>query len=144
MTSWRSKDWDYGAVVVAVIATILWLVTMLSTPRFTLVGHTVVLTQGIMAGFILVGAAGWVLIEVFTRPGETVWDLIARVAVGFIGFGLIGGLAAYVFDFGDYLIVPALVGGNDFAAFEFAGVIFLGFVLIWNAAWSHSRRFVRA
>ena len=145
MTKWRTRgNWDLGAVVVAVIASVLWIVTTLSRPSFTVVGHTVVLTQGIMAGVLIFGAAGWAAIEVFTPPGETVGALLMRSLVGFVAVGLFGGLVAYVFNWGAYLIAPAISGGNDAAIFELVGVIFLGFVFIWDAAWSHSRRFVRA
>ncbi|MFZ0700083.1 MAG: hypothetical protein WAN74_07860 [Thermoplasmata archaeon] len=138
------SNWDLGAVVVAIIASVAWLITMLSKPSFVVIGHTVVVTQGIMAGVILFGAAVWAAIEVFTPPGETVGGLILRSAAGFLVGGLFGGFAAYVFNWGSYLINPAIGGGNGAAIFELAGVLFLGFVLIWDAAWSHSRRFVRA
>ncbi len=144
MTKWRTTNWDLGAVVVAAIASILWLITMLSRPSFAVIGHTVVVTQGIMAGVLLFGAAVWAAIEVFTPPGETVGALILRSIVGFVAGGLFGGLVSYVFNWGAYLINPALSGGNGAAVFELVGVLALGFVFIWDAAWSHSRRFVRA
>lgn len=140
----EGKNWAFGAIVVAVIATILWLVTTLSRPSFTVLNHTVVMTQGIMAGVLLVGAMGWLIVEVFTGPGENVGHLILRVIVGFGVFGLFGGLVAYVFDWGNYLFNPALAGGNYAAMAELAAIIFLGIAVMWNAAWAHSRRFVRA
>ncbi len=140
----RMANWDLGAVVVAIIASFAWIVTMFSKPSFVVIGHTVVVTQGIMAGAILLGAAFWLVIEVFTPPGESHGALLLRSGAGFVVGGFIGGLFAYVFNFGAYLINPAISAGNGAAIFELAGVIFLGFVLIWNAAWSHSSRFVRA
>ena len=144
MTKWRTTNWDLGAVVVAVIASILWIITMLSPPSFVVIGHTVVLTQGIMAGVLLFGAAVWAAIEVFTPPGETVGALLLRSTAGFLLGGLLGGLMAYVFNWGAFLINPAISGGNGAAVFELLGVLVLGFVFIWDAAWSHSRRYLRA
>ena len=137
-------NWSLGAVVVAAIATILLLVTLLSKPSFVVMGHTVLITQGIMAGLLLFGAAFWLVIEVFTPPGDGAWDVIWRSLLGFLLGGLFGGLMAYSFNFGAYLINPAISGGNFFAVYELIAIIFAGIVLIWDAAWSHSRRFVRA
>lgn len=144
MTKWRTTNWDLGAVVVALIASGLWFVTMLSRPSFVVIGHTVVVTQGIMAGVILFGAAVWAAIEVFTPPGETVGALVLRSFAGFIAGGLFGGLVSYVFNWGAYLINPAISAQNGAAIFELVGILFLGLVFVWDAAWSHSRRFVRA
>ena len=144
MTKWRTTNWDLGAVVVSLIASALWLMTMLSTPSFVVIGHTVIVSQGIMAGALLFGAAVWAAIEVFTPPGETVGALLLRSAAGFLLGGFFGGLVGYVFNFGSFLINPALSGGNGAAVFELVGVLFLGFVFIWDAAWSHSRRYLRA
>ena len=144
MTKWRTTNWDLGAVVVAAIASVLWLITMLSRPSFAVIGHTVVVTQGIMAGAILFGAAVWAAIEVFTPPGETVGALLLRSFAGFIAGGLFGGFFAFMFNWGAFLINPAISAGNGAAIFELIGIFFLGLVFIWDAAWSHSRRFVRA
>ena len=140
----EGRNWAFGAIVVGIIATALWLMTMLSRPSFVVLNHTVVLTQGIMAGVLLLGGVGWLIVEVFTGPGENVGHLVLRVIVGFGLGGLLGGLIANVFDWGANLLNPALSGQNYAAMAELAAVIFLGLVLIWNAAWAHSRRFARA
>ena len=133
-----------SALVVAIFASGALILTMLSKPSFVVMGHTVLITQGIMAGVLLFGAAFWLVIEVFTPPGDGAWDVVWRSLLGFLLGGLFGGLMAYVFNFGSYLINPAIAGGNFFAVYELIAIIFAGLVLIWDAAWSHSRRFVRA
>ena len=133
-----------GEITVGAAASLLLAWSLFSKPSFVVMGHTVLITQGIMAGMLLFGAAFWLVIEVFTPPGDGAWDVIWRSLLGFLLGGLFGGLMAYSFNFGSYLINPAIAGGNFFAAYELIAIAFAGLVLIWDAAWSHSRRFVRA
>ena len=133
-----------GEITVGVAASLFLAWSLFSTPSFVLFHHTVIITQGIMAGILLFGAASWLVIEVFTPPGDGAWDVVWRSLLGFVVGGMFGGLVAYVFNFGAYLINPAISGGNFFAVYELIAIAFAGFVLIWDAAWSHSRRFVRA
>ncbi len=138
----RWGNWDVGAIVVGVVATLLVVMTLFSRPTFTIANHTVVITQGIVAGAIIMGALFWAAIEVFTPGGEGLADLLVRSFGGFIAGGLVGGLAAYMFNFGQYLLVPAF-SGNYAAIYELIAVFFVALVLIWDAAWSHSHAYVR-
>lgn len=137
-----ARNWDLGAVVVALIATGLFLLALLSKPQVVILNHTVVVTQGLVVPAILVGALFWAMIEVLTKPGEGILDLIVRSVVGFVVGGLVGGLMGYTFNFGDYLLAPAFAG-NYGAIWELVAILFLGIVLVWDAAWSHSRQYVR-
>jgi len=53
---WNNPNWSIGAVIVALFGTFLLLVSLLSKPQFVVLNHTVVLTQGIVAPAILMGA----------------------------------------------------------------------------------------
>jgi hypothetical protein len=135
-------NWDAGAVVIGILASLLAILSFFSRPTFTVANHVVVITQGIVAGAVIMGALFWAAIEVFTKPGEGLVDLLVRSVGGFVLGGLVGGLMAYLFNFGQYLLVPAFAG-NPAAIYELLAVFFAGIVLIWDAAWSHSRAYVR-
>ena len=137
-----ARNWDLGAIIVAVIASLLFAVSLLSRPQVVILNHTVVISQGLVVPAILVGALIWAAIEVMTPPGKGIADLLIRSLVGFIIGGIVGGILGYSFSFGDYLLAPAFAG-NAGAIFELVAILFLGMVVIWDAAWSHRRQYVR-
>jgi len=137
---WNNPNWSIGAVIVALFGTFLLLVSLLSKPQFVVLNHTVVLTQGIVAPAILMGAIVWAIIEFYTPPGKSISDLLARIIPAFVIGAFLGGLLGYMFNFGKYVINPAFSGNSDALLFLVA-VLLAGLAITWNAAWSHTHGF---
>ncbi len=137
---WNNPNWSLGAVIVALLGTFLLLVSLLSRPQFVIMNHTVVLTQGIVAPAVLMGAIVWAMVEFFTPPGRTIEDLLIRIIPAFIVGAFLGGLLGYMFNFGKFVIEPAFNGNPDALLFLVA-VLAAGLAVTWNAAWSHKHGF---
>ncbi|MDS0257755.1 hypothetical protein ApAK_08800 [Thermoplasmatales archaeon AK] len=137
---WNNPNWSLGAVIVALLGTFLLLVSLLSRPQFIIMHHTVVLTQGIVAPAVLMGAIAWAIIEFFTPPGRSIEDLLIRIIPAFIMGAFLGGLLGYMFNFGKYVIEPAFNGNPDALLF-LVSVLVAGIAITWNAAWSHRHGF---
>ena len=137
---WSNPNWSLGAVIVALFGTFLLLVSLLSRPQLVILHHTVILTQGIVAPAILMGAIIWAIVEFFTPPGRTISDLLVRIIPAFIVGAFLGGLLGYMFNFGKYVIEPAFNGNPDALLFLVA-VLAAGLAVTWNAAWSHKHGF---
>jgi hypothetical protein len=137
---WNNPDWSLGAVIVSLFGTFLLLISLLSKPQFVVMHHTVVLTQGIVAPAVLMGAIVWAIVEFFTPPGKSIEDLLVRIIPAFIIGAFFGGLLGYMYNFGDYVINPAFNGSADALLF-LVSVLVAGLAIVWNAAWSHKHGF---
>ena len=137
---WNNPNWSLGAVIVSLFGTFLLLISLLSKPQFVIMHHTVVLTQGIVAPAVLMGAIVWAMVEFFTPPGRIVGDLLIRIIPAFIIGAFLGGLLGYMFNFGKYVIEPAFNGNPDALLFLVA-VLAAGLAVTWNAAWAHRHGF---
>ena len=137
---WNNPNWSLGAVIVALFGTFLLLISLLSKPQFVIMNHTVVLTQGIVAPAVLMGAIVWAIVEFFTPPGKSIEDLLVRIIPAFIIGAFFGGLLGYMYNFGDYVINPAFNGSADALLF-LVSVLVAGLAIVWNAAWSHKHGF---
>lgn len=137
---WKHKNWDLGSVIVALLGTILIMVTFLSHPHIEVLHHQIIFTQGIVASALIMGATFWLLIELFTPPGTTIIDLLARIVPAFVIGGLLGGFLGYEYHFGSYVLQPALSGNPNALLFLFSSMV-AALAIIWNAAWSHSHGF---
>ncbi|PYB68290.1 hypothetical protein DMB44_04395 [Thermoplasma sp. Kam2015] len=137
---WSNPNWSLGAVIVALIGTFLLLVSLLSKPQFVIMHHTVVLTQGIVAPAVLMGAIVWAMVEFFTPPGRSIEDLLVRIIPAFIIGAFIVGLLGYMFSFGKFVIEPAF-NGNPNALLFLVSVLVAVLAVTWNAAWSHKHGF---
>ena len=137
---WNNPNWSLGAVIVALFGTFLLLISLLSKPQFVVMNHTVVLTQGIVAPAVLMGAIVWAIVEFFTPPGRSISDLLVRIVPAFIIGAFIGGLLGYLFNFGKYVINPAFNGNPDALLFLIS-VLIAGLAVTWNAAWAHKHGF---
>ena len=137
---WYKPNWDIGAVIVALIGTFLLLVSLLSKPEFVILHHTVILTQGIVAPAIVMGAIVWAIVEYFTPPGHTIEDLLVRIIPAFIIGALLGGIIGYLFNFGKLVIQPAFNGNID-ALFFLITILIASLAVTWNAAWAHKKGF---
>jgi len=140
VTHWSNPNWSIGAVIVALLGTFLLLVSLLSKPQFVVMHHTIVLTQGIVAPAVLMGAIVWSIVEFFTPPGKSIEDLLIRIIPAFIIGAFVGGLLGYLFNFGKYVINPAFNGNPDALLFLLS-VLVAGLAVTWNAAWSHKHGF---
>jgi len=137
---WNNRNWSLGAVIVALFGTFLLLISLLSKPQFVIMNHTIVLTQGIVAPAVLMGAIVWSIVEFFTPPGKSIEDLLVRIIPAFIIGAFVGGLLGYLFNFGKYVINPAFNGNPDALLF-LVSVLIAGLAITWNAAWSHKHGF---
>ena len=137
---WANKSWDFGAVIVALLGTFLLLISLLSRPQIVILHHTVVITQGVVAPAIIMGAIVWSIVELFTSPGKTIEDLLVRIIPAFVIGGLIGGFLGYEYNFGTYVIRPAMSGNVD-AVFFLISVLIASIAVTWNAAWQHMHGF---
>lgn len=120
---WDKSPWDLGAVIVALLGMVLLLVSFLSKPQIVILHHTVVLTQGIVAPAIVLGAIAWALVEYFTPPGVGITDLLVRIIPSFAAGGFLGGLLGYYYHFGQYVIEPAFAGNPDAILFLIAALV---------------------
>ena len=93
---WTNRNWDFGAVIVALLGTFLLLVSLLSRPQIVILHHSVVITQGLVAPAIIMGAIVWSIIELFTPPGRTLEDLLIRIIPAFVIGGVVGLLSTYI------------------------------------------------
>ena len=137
---WNNPNWSLGAVLIGLLGTFLLIVSLLSKPQIVVLNHQVVLTQGVVAPAILMGAIFWALIEFFTPPGKSIEDLLIRIIPAFVLGGIFGGLLGYLFNFGGYVLNPAF-NGNDDAILFLASVLIGGLAITWNAAWAHTHGF---
>ncbi len=101
---------------------------------------TVVLTQGILAPAILMGAIILAIVEFYTPTGEGIEDLLVRIIPAFIIGAFIDGLLVYMFNFGKYVIEPAF-NGNLGALLFLVAVLAPGLAVTWNVEWSHKHGF---
>ncbi len=138
----KHKNWDIGSLVIAAIAVAVMAWELLSRPVFMFSGHEFQVTQGMLAGGLLFGGLVWMIIEIYTPAGKGIVDLIARPFVGFAVGAFIGGFYGYEFNFGAYVILPAHEG-NIGAQIELLGIFLAFAVFVLNAAWSHSRSYLR-
>ena len=138
----KYRNWDIGSLVIAAIAVAVMAWELLSRPVFMFQGHEFQVTQGMLAGGLLFGGLVWMIIEIYTPAGKGIVDLIARPFVGFAVGAFIGGFYGYEFSFGAYVILPAH-NGNLGAQIELLGIFLAFAVFVLNAAWSHSRSYLR-
>lgn len=137
---WTNRNWDFGAVIVALLGTFLLIVSFLSRPHFEILDHTVVLTQGVVAPAIVMGSIVWAMIEYFTPPGTTLVDLLVRIIPAFVIGGFVGGFIGFEYHFGQYVLQPAFNGNYDALLFLIASML-AGIAVTWNAAWEHKHGF---
>lgn len=133
----RIGNWSLGAVIVALLGTFLILVSLLSKPQFTILHHTVVLTQGVIAPAIIMSTIVWAIVEAFTPPGKGIMDLLARIVPAILIGAFIGGTLGYLLNFGGYVINPAF-NGNYSALFFLISALVAGLAITWEAAWIHN------
>lgn len=134
------RSWSIGAVIVALLGTFLLLVSLLSKPQFDILHHTVVLTQGVIAPAVIMGAVVWAIVEGFTPPGKGVVDLLARIIPAFIVGALVGGTLGYLLNFGGYVLNPAF-NGNLWALFFLITTLLASLAIVWEAAWADTKGF---
>ncbi|MGP6221071.1 hypothetical protein [Caldiplasma sukawensis] len=134
------RSWSIGAVIVALFGTFLLLVSLLSKPQFEVLNHTVVLTQGVVAPAVIMGALVWAIVEGFTPPGKGIIDLLARIIPAFIIGALVGGTLGYLLNFGGYVLNPAF-NGNVLALFFLVSTLLASLAIVWEAAWAHTKGF---
>jgi len=75
--------------------------------------YTVVLTQGIVAPAILMGAIVWAMVDFSTPSGRSIEDLLIRIIPAFIIGAFIGDFLGYMFNFGKFVVEPAFNGKLD-------------------------------
>lgn len=133
----RVGSWSLGAIVIALLGTFLLLVSLLSKPQFTILNHTVVLTQGVIAPAIIMGAIVWAIAEALTPPGKGIVDLLERIIPAFLIGSFVGGTLGYILNFGGYILNPAF-HGNYSALFFLVSTLIASLAITWEAAWEHS------
>lgn len=132
--------WSVSAVILGVLVTLIEIVAMFSTPTFTIIGHQIVIDEGIVVVALLMESFFWAIVEILTPIGTKLLDLVIRALLGFILGMFFGGLFAYIFHFGQYVLVPASQGNLGAIAFLIA-VLFAFIVFLWDAVWSHTHTY---
>ena len=127
----------FGSALIIVMSALLF-----SKPSFGFSGHVYYISQGIGAFALFVGGLFWAITEMFTPAGRGFWTLFSRFLVAIIFGGIIGGIAGSASNFGELVIVP-VSNGNPLAIFMTAGYLFVFAVLVYSAAWMHSRNFMK-
>lgn len=136
------KDMDLGPLIFSVVMGLAMVATVFIKPSVTFLHHKAVIDSGIMFFGLFVGAAFWGLIEAFTPEGKSIYDLLWRIVVAFALGMLVGGFLAYYYSLGQYLLVAAYYG-NVGALFFLMAAVITYFVWLYDAAWMHSRNFIR-
>ena len=134
------RSWSIGAVIIALLGTFLLLVSLLSKPQFEILNHKVVLTQGLIAPAVIMGAVVWAIVEGFTPPARNVYDLLVRIIPAFIIGAFIGGTLGYLLNFGGYVLNPAF-NGNLWALFFLVTTLLASLAIVWEAAWADTKGF---
>ena len=134
------RSWSLGAVIIALLGTFLLLVSLLSKPQFEILNHKVVLTQGLIAPAVIMGAVVWAIVEGFTPPVRNVYDLLARIIPAFLIGAFIGGTLGYLLNFGGYVLNPAF-NGNLWALFFLVATLLASLAVVWEAAWADTKGF---
>lgn len=132
----KRKHWSVLALLWAVFVTVVLFYSVMEKPKLIIVNHMIVVDSGIMVAALIVGSAFWWLVEAITPPAKGTADIFLRVVPAFIAGLFIGGFAAVVFDFGQYLVFPVYYR-NPFAAFELFAIVLFTVVTLWHAAWLH-------
>ena len=137
-----TKRMSVGSILLASILVLFELALIFSKPSFGFAGHTFYVSQGIGAFAMLIGGLFWAIAEMFTKAGRSFWTLFSRFFAAFLFGGIIGGIAGAASNFGELLLVP-ISNGNMLAIFMGAGYLWVFAVLVYSAAWMHSKNFVK-
>ena len=138
----QASRWDVWAVVLAVLATFLELGVTLVKPTISFDGKIISVTNGLLGVGLLFGALIWALVVMFTPPGNGKFSLILRFFGSFVLGMFLGVIVAYVFGFGQYLLIPAYFR-NPFAIYMLVGFLFVFMVIVFDAAWLHNKAYIR-
>ena len=136
-----TRRMSYGAVVLGVLVFLTGLAAIMDR-NVSIAGHVVVISAGLAMSAILFGSLVWAFVEMFTKPGEKIFDLVWRFIFAYLVGGTIGALFAYAFNFGGYVIEPA-IAGNPLAIYEILSILFLLAVFIADAVWMHKRSYLK-
>ncbi len=126
---------DIATIILAVILSVLFVVSLFAKPAVTLAHGKVLYLDGIISSAIILGAMVWALIESLTPPGGVV-SLTWRAGIGLLIGGAAGAYIGYSFNFAQYVIVP-IFHGNFYAELYVITILIFGLAVIWDAAWSH-------
>ena len=134
------KSFSVAAGIWAALVSVLAVSAFFIRPVITVQNHVIVITTGVLLGALIVGSAFWGMVEALTPPATRMRDLIFRVTGAFVAGLFVGGFAALVFNFGQYLILPAYYG-NPWADFEAFSIGLFVVITVWHAAWLHTRSY---
>jgi hypothetical protein len=136
----RKRDYLASAAVIAVISVIAMIIAIILTPKITVIGRTIIVSEGIVVPAILIGALFWATIELASSSAKKASTVILRAFGGYVLGILIGGVLGFYFSFGQYLLIPAFYG-NIGAIYELAAIVFAFLVYIISAVWASSKDF---
>ena len=133
---------EYGAIIIGIFAILIGIVGFFEKPSFVVENHVIVVSDGVSLTAIFFGGYFWGFIEILTNAGKGIFDALWRPILGYGIGAVVGGLFGYIFNVGEYIIVPAHSGNLGALFLLFA--MFIGFILmIANAVWSHSRSYLK-
>lgn len=128
--------WSIGAFILAALGMVLW-GFVFTHPDIRVLGHTIMVTQGILYGALIVAAYFWLLAEALTGPGRSYVDLALRFGLAITVGSLIGGAISFFANPGAYLIIPAL-SGNWLALAMLVAAFYASACALWGAARMHT------
>ena len=134
------KSFSIMAGLWAFTVTLLVIGVFLVRPVLSIDNHVIVVDDGVALAALVVGTAFWGIVEALTPPGIRLRHLFLRVSAAFLAGLFVGGFAALVFNFGQYLVMPAYYG-NTWADFEAFTIGIFTIVTAWHAAWLHTRSY---
>lgn len=129
-----------GSVIIAAISILAILVALFIKPSFVLLGHTLIVTEGIVVPAIFLGGLIWAMIEMTSTTVKKSSTLIYHALGGYLLGAIIGGFLGFYFAFGQYLLIPAF-HGNIGAIYELFAIFFAFVLFVWSAAWASSKDF---
>ncbi len=136
----RPKTFSVAAAIWASIVSLIVISVFFIKPVIVVQNHVIVIDDAVLLGAIIVGSAFWGIAEALTKPGTEFRHLFLRVFIAFTAGLFVGGFATLVFNFGQYLIIPAYYG-NPWADFEAFAIGTFTIVTVWHAAWLHTRSY---
>lgn len=129
-------NWGLGALILGAFGMLLWFYVF-THPDIIVIGHTIMVTQGILYGALVVSAYFWLIAEALTGPGYSYWDLGLRFGLAIIAGSIVGGAIAFLANPGAYLIIPAL-SGNWLALAMLVAAFYASACALWGAARMHT------
>lgn len=137
-----NRDYDRTTLVIAVLDALAMIWAFWSKPEVKAFHTGFIITNGIILGGLIMGTIIWSFFELFTHKARHWYDAVIKVIIAYpIGL-ILGGIIAYLTDFGKLVLIPAR-SGNIFALFFLLSIFVFVMIEIGVNVWYHNKTVVR-